>query len=431
MAKTEKHSNDKALTEYSFPKDFLWGASTAGHQVEGGNYDQWTVWELDNASELARTAADRLRWLPDWTEFKDQAEEPDNYVSGKGVDHWRRYKEDFRILKKLNLNSFRFGIEWSRVEPDQGVWDKSAIDHYHNYIAELKSQGIEPIINLWHWTHPVWFEEIGGFTKSANLKHFLRFAEKISEEFGSEVNYVLIINEPNVYSSFGYLTGEWPPQQKNPINFLRVYYNLARAHRKAYEIMKAMHPHLQIGSAPQYSNAVPKRPNHWLDKRVAQAVDYGWNWWWTNRIINHTDFLGFNYYFTDYYQGFKKVNPPTPHNDLGWYMEPSALADTITKTWIRYRKPIMITENGLADASDKHRQWWLEETMHALAVSRKAGAELIGYMHWSLLDNFEWKYGWWPKFGLIKVHRERDMKRLVRPSAVWWAKELGKLKNKP
>lgn len=426
MAKTGKKT---PLTTYSFPADFLWGASTAGHQVEGGNFDQWTVYELDNASELARSAADRLRWLPKWLEIKDQAEDPDNYVSGKGVDHWRRYEEDFRILKKLHLNSFRFGVEWSRIEPEQGVWDKAAIDHYHNYIAALKNEGIEPVLNLWHWTHPVWFEAMGGFSKGGNIQHFIRFVDKVMQEFGDSISYVLTVNEPNVYSTFGYLTGEWPPNQKNPVKFLRVYYNLAKAHKRAYETIKASHPHVQVGPATQFGNAVPKRPEHWLDTRVAGIVNYAWNWWWVDRIKNHVDFIGFNYYFTDYYQGFKKINPPTPTNDLGWYMEPSALADITTRAWMRYHKPLMITENGLADARDEHRQWWLEETMHALMVSRQAGVDLIGYFHWSLLDNFEWKYGWWPKFGLIKVDRERDMKRLVRPSAVWWAKTLKDLRH--
>lgn len=147
-----------------------------------------------------------------------------------------------------------------------------------------------------------------------------------------------------------------------------------------------------------------------------------------DRVVKHSDFIGFNYYFTDYYQGFKKVNPANPHNDLGWYMEPAGISDVIVNAWMRYRKPILITENGVADANDMHRQWWLEETMHALMVSRKAGVDLIGYMHWSLLDNFEWKYGWWPRFGLIKVDRERDMKRIVRPSAIWWSKVLKSIK---
>lgn len=419
----------KQLTEYSFPKDFLWGASTAGHQVEGGNYDQWTVWELDNASELAKTAAERLRWLPDWPKFKDQAEDPENYVSGKGVDHLRRYKEDFKIIKKLNLNSFRFGIEWSRIEPDEGVWDKSAIDHYHNYIAELKKLDIEPIINLWHWTNPVWFEEKGGFSKRGNISHFERFVTKIAEEFGQDITYVLTVNEPNVYASFGYMTGEWPPQEKNPLKALWTFHNLAVAHKRTYTIMKAMHPHLLIGPATQYGNAMPKSPDKWLDKTVAKLSDYGWNWWWTNRVKHHLDFIGFNYYFTDYYDGFKKNNPGSPHNDLGWYMEPAGVGDVLIKAWMRYHRPLLITENGVADADDEHRRWWIEETMHAMTDARKAGVNIIGYLHWSLLDNFEWKYGWWPRFGLIKVDRERDMKRLVRPSAVWWAKELGRLKH--
>ncbi len=420
---------DKIFTEYSFPKDFLWGASTSGHQVEGGNFDQWTVYELDNASELAQTAPDRLRWMPDWMEFKDQAETPENYVAGKGVDHYRRYGEDFRILKKLNLNSFRFGIEWSRVEPDQGVWDKKEFDHYHNYIAELKKLGIEPIINLWHWTQPVWFEEMGGFSRSSNIECFVRFARKIAEEFGDDITYVLTINEPNVYSTLSYMAGEWPPQQKNPIKFGLTYYNLAKAHNRAYETMKSVKPHLLIGPATQYGNALPKRPGHWLDTRVAKFANYFWNWWWTDKIRKHLDFIGFNYYFTDYWQGFKRDNPSNPHNDLGWYMEPAGISDVLVNAWMRYRKPIIVTENGVADTNDKHRQWWLEETMHALMVARKAGVNLIGYMHWSLLDNFEWKYGWWPKFGLIKVDRERDMKRIVRPSAIWWSKFLKNIKH--
>lgn len=422
-------SKPSRLTSYSFPRDFLWGASTSGHQVEGGNFDQWTVWELDNATELANTAASRLRWLPDWLEFKDEAEDPENYVSGKGVDHFRRYKEDFTILEKLGLNAFRFSIEWSRCEPDQGVWNKQAFDYYHNYIAELKQRGIEPIVNLWHWTHPVWFEDKGGFTKGRNLADFTRFVAKVIDELGDDISFVLTINEPSVYSIFSYVSGEWPPQERNPIKGLWTFYNLARAHRKAFNTIKDICPHIQVGLAHQLGNNQPKRPNSWLDRQAARISDYFGNWWFMNRVRHYQDFIGINYYFTNYQQGFKKTNPSSPHSDLGWYMEPSGLGDVIIKTWLRYHKPIMITENGLADANDKHRQWWLEETMQALMTARKAGADLIGYLHWSLLDNFEWKYGWWPRFGLIKIDHDRELKRLVRPSAVWWSKELAKIRQ--
>ena len=115
--------------------------------------------------------------------------------------------------------------------------------------------------------------------------------------------------------------------------------------------------------------------------------------------------------------------------DLGWYMEPATLSDVMVKLWLRYRKPIMITSTGVADSKDQYRQWWLGETMKAVVSARKAGADIFGYVHWSLLDNFEWHQGWWPKFGLIKIDRSRGMKRLVRPSAVWWAKTLAIIKH--
>ena len=149
-----------------FSKHFYWGASTASHQVEGGTENQWSVWELAHAKELAKTAKDRLSYLPSWPDIKEQAQDPANYVSGQGVDHYRRYKEDFDIAKSLNLNAFRFGIEWSRIEPKEGDWDEQQIEHYHTYIKELKKRGLEPFLNIWHWTMPTWFTDKGGFKKS-------------------------------------------------------------------------------------------------------------------------------------------------------------------------------------------------------------------------------------------------------------------------
>ena len=412
-----------------FGDDFLWGASTAGHQVEGGNYDQWTVWELAHAKEMAETAEKRLSWLPEWEKFKHSAENPDNYVSGKGVDHFHKYREDFDIVKGLGLNAFRFGIEWSRVEPEEGVWDKTAVDHYHNYIAEMKDRGIEPVLNLWHWTHPVWFEEKGAFEKSGNTGYFLRYVNKIAEEFGDDVKYIITLNEPNVFTTNSYLTGEWPPQSKMPLIAIRVYWNLMKAHRFSYTLIKKMHPDVQVGIAQNMSNSQPLRQDSLIDKIAAKAADYTWNWWFINRIKRHQDFIGFNYYMTNYYKGYKTVNPKTPVSDVGWYMEPNGVGEVATKLWLRYHKPIMITENGVADADDKHRKWWLKETMLSLIAARKAGVNLIGYMHWSLLDNFEWAYGWWPKFGLVQVDRENGMKRTVRPSAKWWATQIKKLQS--
>ena len=428
IGEDNKSVDSNARAAQLFGDDFLWGASTAGHQVEGGNYDQWTVWELAHAKEMAESADKRYNWLPEWKKFKSQAEEPDNYVSGKGVDHFHRYREDFDIVKSLGLNAFRFGIEWSRVEPEEGVWDKSAIDHYHNYISELKERGIEPILNLWHWTHPVWFEEKDGFIKSGNAGYFLRFVSKIAEEFKDEVKYIITINEPNVYITYSDLNKIAVPPHGTRLQRLLMYRNLVKAHKYSYQILKKINPNFMVGIAQQLANDQPKDNGKFTDKLAARVTSYAWGWWFLDRIKRRMDFVGFNYYFTNYYDGFKIANPKEPVNDLGWYMEPKGVGEVATKVWLRYHKPVMITENGVADTDDKLRQWWLKETMLSLITARKAGVNLIGYMHWSLLDNFEWAYGWWPKFGLVHVDRENGMKRTVRPSAKWWAAQLKKLK---
>jgi len=412
-----------------FPKTFFWGASTASHQVEGGTLNQWSIWELAHAKQLANTAEERLGYLPIWDDVKKQAQNPDNYVSGKGVDHYNRYKEDFDIVKKLNLNALRFGIEWARLEPQEGQWDQAAVEHYRDYIAQLKKRGIEPFLNIWHWTVPIWFDEKGGFTKAKNLKHFYRFVEKIAHEYGHELSYVITLNEPNVYTSFSYMTGEWPPQEKNNLlKAVAVYLNLVRAHKRSYKILKKANPKVQIGIAAQLANIQAKRPHNIIDETVTKIMRYLWNWWFLRRIRKQQDFVGFNYYFTDYYQNLKRKNPQVPLSDLGWYMEPEGLYPLLLRAYAHYKRPVFITENGVADMHDQYRQWWLQETMIAIERALSEGIDVQGYFHWSLLDNFEWKYGWWPKFGLVAVDRHHGMKRTIRPSAIWWADEIKKYK---
>jgi beta-glucosidase len=418
------------MTKYRFPKHFLWGASTASHQVEGGTLNQWSVWELSHAQEFASKAEQSLSWVPEWQHIKKQATDPNNYVSGKGVDHYNRFREDFDIVKDLNFSAFRFGIEWARLEPVDGQWDEEAVEHYRTYIRELKKRRIEPFLNIWHWTVPTWFADKGGFKKKANLKYFNRFVQKLADEYGHEITYVITLNEPNVYTTFGYTTGEWPPQEKSMWSFFTVYRNLTKAHRNAYKILKDTHPSLQIGIAQQLANIQAKRPHNFFDQLSTKWMRYFWNWWFLLRIKNQQDFVGVNYYFTDYYTGLmKKANPSVPLNDMGWYMEPEGLYPLLLRTWVRFKKPIFVTENGVADYSDQHRQWWIEETLIAMERAISEGVDLRGYFHWSLLDNFEWKYGWWPRFGLVEVDREHGMRRKVRPSAEWFAENIRQIRN--
>ncbi|MGI9027633.1 MAG: glycoside hydrolase family 1 protein [Candidatus Saccharimonadales bacterium] len=412
-----------------FPKDFFWGASTASHQVEGGTHNQWSVWELGHAAERAAGAQRRLDWTPAWhnKQLQPAMTQPQNYVSGDGVKHLTRYKEDFSIARSLNFNAFRFGIEWSRIEPQEGQWNQVALDHYKKYIAELRAQGLEPFLNIWHWTNPLWFEEKGAFAKRKNLVYFKRFVKKIAEELLDDVTYVLTINEANSYVTLSYLNGDWPPQQKNIVTTLRVYYNLAEAHKIAYKVLKKHKSTLQIGVAHQANANFAINKNNPLQRLTARLSDYVWDEWFYNRIRRSQDFIGMNHYFTNYWKGVVFDNPKDTVSDLGWYMEPARIYDVIMRLSKKYKKPIIITENGLADATDQHRQWWLEETITAMDKALADGADLRGYLHWSLVDNFEWAEGWWPKFGLVAVDREHGMKRTVRPSAHWFAERIKQL----
>jgi beta-glucosidase len=286
---------------------------------------------------------------------------------------------------------------------------------------------------------PTWFTDKGGFAKKENIVYFERFVAKMCQEIQiKKLTYILTLNEPNVYTSFGYITGEWPPQQKKPLTALLTYKNLVTAHKRVYRILKEVNPHVQVGVATQLANIQPKRPQNLLDNMATKWMRYFWNWWFLNRIKRTQDYVGFNYYFTDYYSFgqykgkknafFHRDNPGVPKNDLGWYMEPEGIYPLIVRVNAHYKKPIIITENGLADADDKHRQWWIEETLVAMERALSEGIELKGYFHWSLLDNFEWAYGWWPRFGLVAVDRE-TMKRTVRPSAKYFADRIAEIQQ--
>jgi beta-glucosidase len=411
-----------------YPHGFMWGASTSAYQVEGGNHNQWTVWELAHASERAKSAEARYSYLPLWSEYKKQMQDPRNYVAGNGVEHYTRYKEDFDLLEKLNLNTLRFGIEWSRLEPEEGKWDEAAVEHYREYIEELKRRKIEPILNIWHWTMPTWFTDKGAFARRANLIYFERLVEKIAKEYGRSLSFVITLNEPNVYTSFGYGTGIWPPQEKNYTKSILVYWNLVHAHKRAYKILKKQNPKIQVGIAAQLANIQAKRPHNLFDQLSTKTMRYFWNWWFLRRIRHQQDFVGVNYYFTDYYTGlFQRKNPKVPLNDMGWYMEPEGLYPLLLRVWARFKTPIIITENGVADAQDEYRRWWIEETIVAMQRALSEGVDLRGYFYWSLLDNYEWGDGWWPKFGLVSVDRAHGMEREIRPSAKWFANVVKKL----
>ena len=409
-----------------FPKKFLWGAATSAHQVEGGLVNQWTTWELEHAKRLSVQAPHQFGDIDSWPRIKKEATRPDNYVSGRGVDHYHRYEEDFAILKSLNMNAFRFCIEWARIEPQEGAWDAAAIAHYRTYLRTLKKMGITPVVTLFHFTLPEWFMAKGGFEKRRNIKYFVYYVEKVLSELGRDIEWIVTINEPTVYAGESYLEGHWPPNKTCKRDLLRVLYNLVVAHKKVYKLTRARKK-WKVSMAHHLIYCYPG-DDAILSRASARVAHYFLNTWALRRVRRHSDFLAINYYFARRIYGYRAHDPYLKVSDLGWDMQPDKLQYLLEDVAERYRLPIMITENGLADGTDSQRQWWLTETIKAMHEALKHDVKLIGYLHWSLLDNFEWDKGYWPKFGLVAVDRQ-TMARTVRPSARWFAAVIKKLRK--
>lgn len=409
-----------------FPKKFLWGAATSAHQVEGGLVNQWTTWELEHAKRLSVQAPHQFGDIDSWPRIKKEATRPDNYVSGRGVDHYHRYEEDFAILKSLNMNAFRFCIEWARIEPQEGAWDAAAIAHYRTYLRTLKKMGITPVVTLFHFTLPEWFAAKGGFEKRRNIKYFVYYVEKVLSELGRDIEWIVTINEPTVYAGESYLEGHWPPNKARKRDMLRVLYNLVAAHKKVYKLTRARKK-WKVSMAHHLIYCYPG-DDAILSRASARVANYLLNTWVLRRVRRHSDYLAINYYFARRIYGYRAHDPYLKVSDLGWDMQPDKLQYLLEDVAERYRLPIMITENGLADGADSQRQWWLTETIKAMHEALKRDIKLIGYLHWSLLDNFEWDKGYWPKFGLVAVDRQ-TMARTVRPSARWFGAVIKKLRK--
>ncbi|HEY5695465.1 MAG TPA: family 1 glycosylhydrolase, partial [Candidatus Saccharimonadales bacterium] len=409
------------------PKNFLWGAATSAHQVEGGTHNQWSVWELENAKSLAAQAEYHFGDLETWPSIKAAAKDPNTYVSGRTVDHYNRYHEDFDLLKKMNMNACRFSVEWSRIEPQEGAWNIEAIEHYKQYVAELRRRRVEPVMTLFHFTLPVWFAARGGFEKRANVKYFVRFAEKIVSEIGRDVRLIITVNEPEIYAAESYVHGNWPPNKTSKLQAHRVLHNLARAHNLAAMAIHRLGRGYRVSIAKN-SPYIYAGDNALLSRKYADLQQFMRDDYFLRKVVKHCDFLGVNYYFSDRAYGYRFHNPDEKLSDLGWDLSPENLQFTLERLHEKYKLPLLITENGLADAADAQRQWWLTQTLIAMQKALDNGVQLEGYLHWSLLDNFEWDKGSWPRFGLVAINY-KTLERTLRPSARWFGKVIKHLRE--
>lgn len=404
--------------KFQFPKDFYWGSATSAHQVEGGNVNDWSEWEKENAQKIAQESEKKFGYFLNWNDIKAEAQDPQNYISGKACDHYNRYEEDFDIAKSLSHNAHRFSIEWSRIEPEEGKWNELEIEHYKKVIAALRTRGIEPFITLWHWPVPLWLRDKGGVKSKSFPKYFSRYAERMAKELPN-VKFWITLNEPENYSVNSYLKNIWPPAKQSFWQYLVVIHHLISAHRTAFAAIKNINSQAQLGIAKDntYFEAYQEKIINRIIKKIAR---WWWNFYILNSIKNHQDFIGVNYYFHECINYWFVKNENTKTSDMGWELYPEGIYHVL-KDLKKYNKPIYITENGLADAQDKHRKWYIKECLKNIHKTIQDGVDVRGYFYWSLLDNFEWDKGFWPRFGLVEVNY-KTQERKIRESAKEYAK---------
>lgn len=427
-------SNQKTLI---FPDGFLWGSATSAHQVEGGNHNDWTEWEQANSARLAAEAASRQtkapRQIPDFVlQNYPNPFQPQNYISGRACDHYHLYEQDFDIAKSLSQNSHRFSIEWSRIEPEEGKFNEAEIEHYRKVILALTAQRVEPFVTLWHWTNPIWIRDIGGWENKKTIEYFLRYVSKLASSagIGESVKFWIPINEPTVYVGHSYIIGVFPPQVKSFKRGSTVLKNLIEAHKKTYKLLhERFGKDTMVGSAHNLHYHVPYREWWPLDQMATNFLDYIRDTRHLSWLKDWQNFIGLNYYYRDTVKfvfgggRFRLIdikNPNKEISDMGWDICPEGIY-RVLKNIQKYKKPIYITENGLADGQDEKRIKFIKEHLAWVHKAISEGVDVRGYFYWSLLDNFEWDKGFWPRFGLVEIDY-KTMERKIRPSALEYAK---------
>lgn len=390
----------------NFPEGFLWGTSTSAYQVEGDNNNDWTEWEMSKERRL---------------DLKKREEQLFNFVCDKACDSYQRYESDFDLALDLNNNAIRFGIEWSRIEPKEDTWNVDAIEHYRKILIAAKKKGFKVVLTLWHWTNPTWIAAQGGWANDNTTKHFAEYTDLAIREFGSYVDYWVTLNEPMVHVANGYLTRKFPPNKRKIRESNKTFHNLVKAHNTAYNQIHKHFPDAQVSITALINNFERAHRFNLIEFIIEKVAHWFWNDRFLQKIKKHIDYLGLDYYFHDrivWYPPFRK-NLNKEVTDMGWEIYPKGIYNVL-KYLAKYKKPIYILENGIADSVDRNRKNFIIDHLLMVHQAIEEGVDVRGYFHWSLLDNFEWADGYKPQFGLYKVNRI-TMERIARPSAEVYA----------
>ena len=395
------------IQKLKFPQGFLWGAATAAHQIEGNNINSdWWAWE----NSVSRGEELRAKGL-----------DPNDFKSGVACDSYSRYEEDFNLARQLGHNSTRLSVEWARIEPKEGQFDEKALDHYEKVLQSAKYHGLKTFVTLHHFTNPLWFFKKGEFTKKENIPDFLRYVQMTTERLSEYVDFWITINEPELYSTATY--SEHVPQRYGLWQNLHVAKNLIDAHNLAAGHIR-LHLKKPVSMAFHLSDLQPFGFFGGIISGLAHRLA---NEYILSRTIQACDFIGVNYYFHHHIGifGFRKKSHSSHEvTDMGFGIHPEGL-ERVLVGLKKYNKPIYITENGLADSRDQKREKFIKDTLSYAHRAISRGVNLKGYLHWSLMDNFEWAYGFGPRFGLIEIDREDLLRRRIRYSALKYAEICG------
>jgi beta-glucosidase len=410
---------------FKLNKDFMWGSATSAHQVEGNcTNNNWFAFE----SAVDKGGKPRIL---------------NGQCAGLACDQWNRFREDIALMKSLSLNAYRFSVEWSKIEPEEGRFDEGALAHYNDLIHELHRQGIRPVVTLHHFTNPLWFERKGGFLARGSPEVFERFVRVVARRL-QRVHYWCTINEPTVYAINGYFTGEFPPARSSPHEAFLVLRHMLLAHARAYHTIKDLREDAQVGPALSvfpFEAFSPWNPLEIVSSHLADRLFHReiLDFLTTGRARLLTlvtdprrpisvsgpiaDFIGLNYYTRFYLRvrpwkrhpilGTAK-RPEEELTDMGWEIYPEGLRAALRLISQSTDKPIIITENGIADAGDKKRGEFIADHLRVLASEVAAGTNVCGYFYWSLLDNFEWAHGYTKRFGLFHVDFNTQTRTLRR-----------------
>jgi beta-glucosidase len=418
-----------------FPDRFLWGAATSAHQVEGGNRanDWW-----------------RFERHPGHIHGGD--------VSGDACRHYERFDEDFALAAADHHNAHRLSIEWSRIEPERGRIDPAAVAHYHEVFASLARHRLLPIVTLHHFTNPVWIADRGGWENRETIDRFCDFVRLCAREYGREVDWWCTINEPEVLAFRAYSEGLWPPAKRDDSAALVVMANLLEAHGRASRVLREEdradadgdgHA-TRIGFAKNFVQLEPARRWSPFDAARAafessvynDAVIYALSGEialsipgtravrrLVPELVGSSDWFGLNYYTRWKVKMFAPephvVRPGAERTDLGWEIWPRGFEQALVRV-SHTDLPVLVTEHGFADAADAFRPRALVESLIHMTGAIAGGVNTLGYLHWSLIDNFEWADGYRARFGLYRVDfTSPDLTRTRTRSADLYARIAG------